>query len=64
MSQETRQQVTDRILKALAEALGVPPERLAEGVDDLAEDAPEPIRENLRRALSGGRCREDTGTGR
>jgi hypothetical protein len=29
----------------LAAALGVPPERLAEGVEDPAEDEPEPVRE-------------------
>jgi hypothetical protein len=48
----------------LAEALGVRPERLAEGVDDPAEDEPEPAREKPRRALKGRRRRQDTGTGR
>jgi len=33
----------------LAEALGVPAERLAEGVDDPAEDEPGPLREPPQR---------------
>jgi hypothetical protein len=37
----------------LAEALGVPVERIAEGVEDSAEDDPEPVKEKPRRTRKG-----------
>jgi transcriptional regulator with XRE-family HTH domain len=37
----------------LAEALGVPVERIAEGVEDPAEDEAEPVSESLHRARKG-----------
>jgi transcriptional regulator with XRE-family HTH domain len=37
----------------LAEALGVPAERLAEGVDDPAEDEAEPVRKQPHRTPKG-----------
>jgi hypothetical protein len=40
-------------LVRLAGALGVPVERLAEGVEDPAEDKPAPPREKLRRRWEG-----------
>jgi transcriptional regulator with XRE-family HTH domain len=40
----------------LAEALGVPAERLAEGVDDAAGDEPEPVRGRPRRIGEAGRA--------
>jgi hypothetical protein len=37
----------------MAEALGVPVERFAEGVEDPAEDEPEPVKEHPRTRPQG-----------